>query len=104
MITFSNSPRGYHNPDKQYPYLTMPEEKLHLLEYTGVDVTLMLEYGASIASQRAAEFIAGLGRYIDVIGLCVGYDSRLGSDQIGGQATYERLVAELKDLTDSNGV
>jgi riboflavin kinase/FMN adenylyltransferase len=94
-ITFTNSPRGYHYPDKQYPYLTMPEEKLWLLSKTDVDAVLMVEYDASIAARSAAEFLSGLGERIELAGLCSGYDSRLGHDQIAGREAYQRLAAEL---------
>ncbi len=94
-ITFTNSPRGFHYPDKQYPYLTMPEEKLWLLASTDIDAVLMVEYDASIAAQSAAQFLRGLGERIELAGLCSGYDSKLGNDQIAGREGFEQLAAEL---------
>ncbi|MBN2082021.1 hypothetical protein JW859_07420 [bacterium] len=95
VVTFSNSPRGWHQPGKQFPYLTMPEEKLALLAETGVDATLMLRYDGSIARQDSREFMRWIGAHVPVAGLTIGYDSRLGSDQIAGEAAYRRLADEL---------
>jgi riboflavin kinase/FMN adenylyltransferase len=95
IITFANSPRGYHYPEKRYPLLTLPEEKLLLLGRTGADATLMLEYDASIAAQSARQFMDGLGAALTLRGFCIGYDSKLGHDQLGGEETYRQLCAEL---------
>jgi len=95
IITFANSPRGFHHPDKDYPLLTLPEEKLLLLGRSGADAALMLDYDASIAAQSALDFMRGLGALVEVRGFCIGYDSRLGNDQISGRQAYERLCAEL---------
>jgi len=94
-ITFSNSPGGYHHPGKQYPHLTIPEEKLLLLRDTGVDATLMLSYDEPIASQDAAGFIRGLGTCTPLAALCIGYDSRLGCDQVTGHAGFTELARRL---------
>src|SRR6185436_2251257 len=62
VLTFSNSPRRFHQPELpagEWKYLTSPEEKLELLATTTIDAALMLEYGESIAQQTAAQFIGG---------------------------------------------
>ena len=100
VITFSNSPRGFHRPEEQFAYLTMPVEKLALLAATGVDATLMLDYDASIARQNSREFMRWIGAHVRVEGFTIGYDSRLGCDQIAGEEAYRRLTGELGiDLT-----
>jgi len=95
IITFSNSPRGYHYPEKHYPLLTLPEEKLLLLGRTGADAALMLTYDASIAAQSARQFLDSLGAVMPLAGFCIGYDSKLGNDQLGGREAYEQLCSEL---------
>jgi riboflavin kinase/FMN adenylyltransferase len=95
IITFSNSPRGYHYPEKRYPLLTLPEEKLLLLGRTGADATLMLKYDASIAAQSARQFLDGLGAALTLKAFCIGYDSKLGHDQIGGEAAYRQVCDAL---------
>jgi len=94
-VTFSNSPRSFHNPGQQHKYITTPEEKLLLLADCGVNATMMLDYGASIASQDAAGFIRSLGAHVPLKTLCIGYDSTLGCDQVGGRESFTAATNEL---------
>ena len=92
LITFANSPRGFHYPGKLYPYLTMPEEKLHLLSKLGIDAALMLDYDASIAANTAAGFVGLIAEQAPVSALVIGYDSRFGCDMVGGLAGFTALT------------
>lgn len=94
-ITFSNSPRSFHNFGERHKHLTMPAEKLLLLADRGVNATMMLDYDASIASQEAATFVRSLGAYAPLKALCIGYDSTLGSDQVGGKTGFRALADNL---------
>jgi riboflavin kinase/FMN adenylyltransferase len=91
-ITFSNSPRGFHHPERDYPHLSTPEEKLRLLDALKIDSALMLEYGADIASQTALEFISRIQLVCDAVAMCVGYDSKIGRDQVGGRYAFIELA------------
>jgi len=95
LITFANSPRGFHQPDRRFPYLTMPEEKLHLLKGLGIDATLMLDYDAGVAANTAAEFIGLINAQAPVKALVIGYDSRFGCDMVGGLAGFTELTEKL---------
>lgn len=94
-ITFTNSPRGFHVPAKQHPYLTMPDEKLHLLGRTGIDATLLLEYDFAVARHTAAGFIELLSSHVPVSELVIGYDSRFGCDMVGGRDGFTALTNAL---------
>jgi riboflavin kinase/FMN adenylyltransferase len=94
-VTFSNSPRSFHNPGQQHRYITTHEEKLLLLADCGVNATMMLDYDASVASQDAARFIRSLGAHVPLKALCIGYDSTLGCDQVGGREGFTTLASEL---------
>lgn len=93
-VTFSNSPRGFHHPDRHWRYLSLPEEKLALLAETGVDATLMLRYTASVAKQSARLFFKGLDHFAQIAGLSVGYDSSIGSDMLRGREGFGQLAVE----------
>ena len=94
-VTFSNAPRGFHLPDQDWLHLTTPEEKLYLLGQSGLDAVLMLEYGAEVAGHTATSFLKQLNVHCPLAALCIGYDSRLGSDQIAGREQYEQLCNHL---------
>ncbi|MCH7472625.1 hypothetical protein IIA79_06705 [bacterium] len=95
VITFSNSPRAFHQPGSVLRYLTMPEEKLQLLAASGVDATLMIEYNESVAIQTAAMFLKGISHFVELAGLCAGYDTTIGSDMVGGKEGLEQLTGKL---------
>ena len=92
VITFSNLPRAFHHRDSQSKYLSLPDEKMLLLETQRLDAVLMLEYGPELASQSAAQFIQGLADHCKLSGLCVGYDSKLGQEQLCSAEAYQGLA------------
>ena len=95
VVTFSNSPRLFHNPDLQLQYLTTAEEKLYLLGQTGVDSVLMLRYGESVAKQSAAMFLKGIAHGAELRGITVGYDNSIGSDLVRGYQQFAELTGKL---------
>jgi riboflavin kinase / FMN adenylyltransferase len=95
IVTFRNAPRGFHQPEHDWLHITTTEEKLYLLAQTSIDATLVLEYTEDIANLSAAVFLQGLNQYCPLSALCVGYDSRLGRDQIAGREEYEILCRRL---------
>ena len=97
-VTFSNSPRRFHQPGLQGPewhYLTTAEEKLDLLGATGIDACLILDYDEQVAAQTAEEFLEGLNRSAALTGLCVGFDTSIGCDLVTGNLDFSDLCKRL---------
>ncbi|MCB1218143.1 hypothetical protein KDL44_12165 [bacterium] len=91
LITFSNSPRQYHDPGGNWKFLMTPEEKLYALGRTGVDAVLMLRYDESVCSQSAALFLKGLAHFAELSAAVFGYDTSIGSDLVSGEAGLSEL-------------
>jgi riboflavin kinase/FMN adenylyltransferase len=95
VVTFSNSPREFHQPEERWRFLTTPVEKLLLLGRSGVDATLMLRYDRAVAVQSGALFLKGLMHFAPLVALVAGYDSRIGSDMVCGKEGYRELCQRL---------
>jgi riboflavin kinase/FMN adenylyltransferase len=95
VITFSNSPREFHQPEERWRFLTTPVEKLLLLGRSGLDAALMLRYDRSVAQQSAALFLKGLQHFAPLRAVVAGYDSRIGSDMVQGREGYGELCRRL---------
>lgn len=91
LITFSNSPRQFHDPGRQWKFLMTTEEKLYALSRCGVDAVLMLRYDESICRQTAAMFLKGLQHFVDLRAAVFGYDTSIGSDLVSGESALEEL-------------
>ncbi len=93
-VTFSPHPLQVHRPQDAPPLLTGDEDRLELLERTGLDAVLMVTYTLDFARQSPQEFVE---RYL-VEGLrartvVVGRDVRFGWQNAGDLATMSELGA-----------
>jgi riboflavin kinase / FMN adenylyltransferase len=98
VLTFSNSPRRFHQPTLpavEWHYLTTAEEKLELIAAENPAATLILRYDESIAEQSAGQFLRGLMERVPLAGLCVGYDTSIGHDMVSGHEQFAALSAQL---------
>lgn len=91
-VTFSPHPTQVHHPDSAPPLLTGDADRLRLLERTGLDAVLMVEYTLDFARQSPEEFVhrylvRGLGAQTVV----VGRDVRFGWGNAGDLATMTAL-------------
>ena len=91
-VTFSPHPQQVHRPDTAPPLLTGDADRLELLEATGLDAVLLLEYTLDFARQTPAEFVQ---RYlVDVLHartVVVGRDVRFGWNNSGDLSTMVEL-------------
>jgi len=94
-VTFSNSPRAFHQHEGEWRYITLPEEKLAMLAETCVDAVLMLEYTQEIAGQTGKEFFESFAAVAPVVGLCAGYDTSIGREMLRGEEAFAVLAREL---------
>ena len=91
-VTFTPHPQQVHRPDTAPPVITGDDDRLELLERTGLDAVLMLTYTLEFARQTPDEFVR---RYL-VEGLrartvVVGRDVRFGWKNSGDLSTMVEL-------------
>ena len=89
LITFSVHPRKTIQSDFQPKLLTTQEEKLRLLNDTGVDICFILDFTIEMAQLSAFEFMQNvLKRQCGVETLLIGHDHRFGRNRSEGFNEY----------------
>lgn len=89
LVTFPLHPRKVMKPDAHQELLTTPQEKIELLEATGVDYCLMLDFTPQISQLTAREFMTQvLKDRFQVHCLVIGYDHRFGHNRREGFEEY----------------
>jgi riboflavin kinase/FMN adenylyltransferase len=89
VITFPIHPRIVLRSDYQPKLLNSFEEKLHLLEKTGVDYVIVIDFTTNLAALPAREFISDiLANKLNVKVLLTGYDHRFGYMRSDGFEQY----------------
>lgn len=84
VITFSNHPSSYFNPDKTYKLLFNQEEKLNFFKNIGVDIVYIIEFNQVIADYPANKFVEEiLIKKLNCKNLILGYDNRFGKNREG---------------------
>ncbi|MGW6005073.1 bifunctional riboflavin kinase/FAD synthetase [Oerskovia enterophila] len=91
-VTFHPHPATVHRPEQAPELLTGIADRMELLEATGLDAVLLVEYTLDFARQSPEEFVRtylvdGLGARTVV----VGHDVRFGRDNAGNLATMVEL-------------
>jgi len=110
-VTFSPHPAQVHHPETAAPLLTGVEDRLSLLERTGLDAVLLLEYTLDFARQSPEEFVSRyLVRGLGARTVVVGRDVRFGWGNAGDLATMNKLgeqygftVEVIEDLASQPG-
>ena len=91
-VTFSPHPAQVHRPDSAPELLTGDADRLRLLERTGLDAVLMLEYTLDFARQSPEEFVRRyLVRGLGAQTVVVGRDVRFGWGNAGDLTTMTAL-------------
>lgn len=95
VITFADHPRAVLHADYQPKLLNSFEERLELLETTGIDYCIVLDFTAELSHLPAFDFIHTiLARQLHVKALLIGYDHRFGHDRTDGFEQYVVYGAE----------
>ena len=81
VVTFSNHPRLFFDPNCGLKQLTLSNEKVALLKQKGVDEVVMLQFDEQLSSLTSREFMQLLVEKYGVKVLLMGYDHRFGSDR-----------------------
>lgn len=96
VVTFYQQPRHVVSHEtKFFCLLTTTEEKLSLLQQTGINHCEVLEFTPSLAALTAFEFMQLLHDKYQVLALVIGYDHRFGYNRSEGFDEYVRYGHEL---------
>lgn len=95
VVTFGTHPRQVMQSDYCPSLLTSPEEKLRLLEQTGIDTCILLDFTPELSRLTALDFMALLRDRFRVSCLIIGYDHRFGHNRSEGFEDYCRYGHQL---------
>ncbi|MFZ4456256.1 MAG: riboflavin biosynthesis protein RibF [Bacteroidales bacterium] len=91
VVTFNEHPRKVVQPDYVPELLTSTDERLKLLEESGIDICIVLDFDASLAQLSALEFLENvLKKQLSVEALVIGYDHRFGKNRTDNYDDYVR--------------
>ena len=91
-ITFPEHPRQILQSDYRPRLLSTPQDKMRLLEQTGIDYCFPLHFTTALASMDAETFMTDfLQKKLGVSALLVGHDHHFGHDTSLGIDDYRRI-------------
>jgi len=95
-ITFPEHPRQILQSDYRPRLLSTPEDKMKLLEKTGIDYCFPLHFTSALAAMDARSFMTDfLQKRLGVDMLLVGHDHHFGHDTNLGIDDYRRIGSEI---------
>ncbi len=84
VISFSNHPSAYFNPERKYKLLFDVNEKLEFFQEIGIDIVYLIEFNEKIAQYPAYNFVDEiLIKKLNCKNLILGYDNRFGKSREG---------------------
>ncbi|UCE65511.1 MAG: bifunctional riboflavin kinase/FAD synthetase [Candidatus Zixiibacteriota bacterium] len=93
LITFKPHPQLVLGKRGPIELLTTFEEKMKLLENTGIDTVVVLEFNSQLASYPPEDFIKEiLIKKLDMRALVFGYDHAFGKDRAGNRELLENMA------------
>lgn len=95
VVTFRQHPRRVMRADFSPRLLTTCDEKLELLEATGLDRCLLPDFTPELSRLPARDFMSLLRTGYNVRALVIGYDHRFGHNRAEGFEDYVRHGQEL---------
>lgn len=96
VITFERHPRQVLHSDWQPQLLTSLDERIALLEQTGIDLLVVLHFNEAMARLSACDFMQQvLHNDLHVATLLTGYDNRFGHDRSEGFEDYVRYGRQM---------
>lgn len=95
VLTFRTHPRQVLHSDYIPSLLTTAEEKIELLQSTGVDYVVVTEFTQELSQLSAQEFMRMLHDNLNVKCLIIGYDHRFGHNRSESFEDYVRFGKEI---------
>ena len=95
VITFHPHPGQVLGKRNGVNYLTLPDERAHLLGELGVDIVITLTFDRLLASLTAREFMQRLSHHLGVGHMVVGHDFALGRGREGNVAVLTQIGSDL---------
>jgi riboflavin kinase/FMN adenylyltransferase len=96
VVTFDHHPAAVVRPESAPKLLTDLDQKLELLESTGVDYVLVVHFDESRSEESAEEFVREvLVGCLDTRAVVVGHDFHFGYKRRGNVALLQEMGAEL---------
>ena len=96
LISFHPHPRSVINRDTKVELLNTPEEKINLMEKTGIDHLVIVPFDESFASLSAQEYVQNfLWNTFRPHAIVIGYDHHFGKGRQGNYALLEEMSRTL---------
>lgn len=97
IITFWPHPRSIVKSENKIELLNLIDEKIQLLEKTGIDNLIILEFSKQFSQLSAKEFVKTiLVDKINIHTLIVGYDNQFGRNREGNISNLRGISCEYK--------
>lgn len=94
VITFSNHPLEIIRPQRVPPTITPTDSKIKLLEKSGADRIIVLEFDEELRSLSALQFMETMKAKHGITALLLGYDTKFGHDRPEKFSEYKAIGAE----------
>lgn len=93
-LSFDPHPRHFFQPERRFPRLSGPRERLALLARAGLDGAVILPFDAALAAKSAEDFITDIlvGR-LRASAVVVGYNFHFGAGRRGSAAFLREAAA-----------
>ena len=95
VLTFKNHPGTILNPDFHAQLVTTTQDKIKLIESTGVDFVVPISFDKELSQLSAKSFIELLQKHLNMNGLSVGPDFHMGANR---EADVSKLSILGKDM------
>jgi len=96
VITFDPHPQSVLHPSRESPWLNGIEEKVVLLQETGVDLVIVMSFTLEVARLSARDFISLLKKHLKMHSLVLGPDFVLGRAREGDINLLRSLGQEME--------
>lgn len=95
IFTFRNHPLQVLQPQREVRFLTLPEEKTHLLRKLGFEHVACFDFDESFKRLHALEFLQKLGEHVRIGAFVAGYDTTVGADRVSSDDKFRRIARQL---------
>jgi len=95
LITFYPHPASILDPHNTPRYITLPGEKIALLEKLGLDLAVILPFDRQLAQTPARDFMIAIKRHLRLKELWIGLNFALGRNREGNLPVLRALGQEL---------